>query len=373
MKCNTLLSLKGFNIPDTQVDVNHNRSSDSSEEVPNTFSQKDTKSTEKTGLNTLSPVVELNMKPTVLLLTGQVDKYFQQRNLDLTKFVSEPKVSLGSKIEQAEKFKSSKTIERTVTPITIHKQNGGSYVCSASRKKKSTEKTKEEHKVASKKAKCDPVRKESKSTTKPLDPGFNTISQMQHQISKHLTFTQCTSNDAIKSKQNSTTESSLRNNSSTSVATDVNTQASTNIPDTSKEHKRKSVSIIVEEINNNGGALNETISTSLISNKNKGGLTKANVRIRNDKTIDLLPNNLNSNKLIHSILSNIRFNGNTKRAEKMLQTTQPSNNNICYNSVEDTCKIKGLKDHLRVFKIPVNVSNGSFHMGFRFNNPRNRE
>lgn len=323
MKCNKLLSLKGFNIPETQVDVNHNPSS-SSKEAP----QTDPKSTEITEPKTLSSVEKLNMEPTVLLLTDQVDKYFQQRNLDLTKYLYEPKVGseFSNKIKQTENFKSSKTIERKVTPITIQKQKEGTYVCSAVRNKKSTETTQEEYKIAAKIAKRDHI-------------------------------SQSKSNEAIKSKQNNTTESTLRNTSST-VASDMKTHSSTNIPNTSKEYK-------IEKITNN-----ETIPT-LISHKDKRTEIKPNVRIKNDKTINLLPNNLKGHKLIHSILSNIVSTENTKSAEKMLQTTQPSRKDININPMEDTCTVKGLRDQLRVFTIPVNVSNGPFSVGFRFKNPQN--
>lgn len=342
-----MLFLKGFNIPERQVDFNHNRSS-SSKEAP----QKDTKCTEITELKTLPSVEKLHMEPTVLLLTDQVDKYFQQRNLDLTKYLYDPKVSseFSKKMKQTENFKSSKTIERRVSPITLQKQKKGTYVCSAVRNNKSTEKTKEEYKIAAKIAKRDHEPKESKPAEKPLDPG--TLTEMPHQISKPLRISQCTSNEAIKSKQNNTTESTLRNTSST-VAID----ASTNIPNTSKEHK-------TEQITNN-----ETIPT-LISYKDKRTVIKPKVRIKNDTTINLLPNNLKGHKLIHSILSNIVSTGNTRSAEKMLQTTQPSKKDIDINAMEDTCTVKGLRDQLRVFTIPVNVSNGPFSIGFQFQNPR---
>lgn len=334
------MSLKGFHIPETQVDLNHNQSS--SKEAPNTFP------TDKMELQ------KPNMELTVLLPSDQIDKYFQKRKLDVTKFVYEPKVS-SSQIKQREKFKSSKTIERKVTPISIRKQSEGTYVCSALRNKKSTEKTKEEHTVTTKKAKCDQKRKKSTSTKEPVDETLLVSSQMQHH-----TFPQ--GNKAIKSKQNNCSIG----------ATDGNTNASTNIPDSSKEHNTKSV----EKTTNNGAALNETEPT-LISNKDQGMVIKPHVRIKNDTTIDLLPNNLNKNELIHSILSSIRFKGtklkteqNPKLSEKMLQTTQPSNKDIRIDAAENTWKVKGLKDQLLVFKIPVNVSNGSFHVGFRFKKPQ---
>jgi len=80
---------------------------------------------------------------------------------------------------------------------------------------------------------------------------------------------------------------------------------------------------------------------------------------------------INDEQFLKQVIRWAKEKANARRTftEKMVQTNLPLNLNINTNPASGGCVFKGLKDQLLVFKIPINITKGPYHIQYKYCNP----
>ncbi|KAF7268323.1 hypothetical protein GWI33_018533 [Rhynchophorus ferrugineus] len=86
---------------------------------------------------------------------------------------------------------------------------------------------------------------------------------------------------------------------------------------------------------------------------------KPDIRIKNNVLVNLIPIPATDEDVVKTLLRLTDPQGLLK-ANKLVQTELPTNKDIRINYEDGTCEFKHLKEHLRMYKIPIELENGNF-------------
>ncbi|XP_060526323.1 uncharacterized protein LOC132701967 isoform X2 [Cylas formicarius] len=116
--------------------------------------------------------------------------------------------------------------------------------------------------------------------------------------------------------------------------------------------------IATEESRNVAPVYDNNLTYSTVS------VVKPDVRIKNNSVLNKMDHGLSDVQFIKELLSAVA--PEKQFADKVAETDLPSSKDIAIKANECFGELKSLKEHLRVFKVPITMKNGPFNVAYRY-------